>query len=498
MQGGKERSQMSDGIYGISAMSLYAPRLRVDLRQWCEWTGGDWAKISAVVGSGFRMCGLHEDLYTMAAGAVLRLIDRNGLDPGRIGLLALGTESSSDNAVGAVIVRGMVDRELLRRGGPGLPRDLEVPEFKHACLGGVYALNAALRYTAYDGKGRQAVVVAADIAEYERGSTGEPTQGAGSVAVLVERDPALLAIDLPNAGHASHYRGPDFRKPTSRHSVAGYASRTRRPHDFPVFSGTYSTYSYLDETAHAVEHMLAKLEVTATEYLSDAAAVFFHRPYRALPVQAMAFLQVRALAHQAGRSAELEELCGRAEVDYAALLDEAERVPDLYASVLHGSVVDPFPATRAVAAVMRRQPRFQKYVAERMSLGSAVTGQLGNLYSAALPASIAAGLEEAAELGVDLAGAPILAVGYGSGDASQAFTVSATEGWEHAARRIGCADALANPIDLTRGQYESLHDRGELPDLQIQPNREFVVTGTGSRYETGFQDLGVNYYEYEQ
>ena len=27
---------------GISAMSVYVPRFRVDLEQWCEWTGSDW------------------------------------------------------------------------------------------------------------------------------------------------------------------------------------------------------------------------------------------------------------------------------------------------------------------------------------------------------------------------------------------------------------------------------------------------------------------------
>ena len=69
-----------------------------------------------------------------------------------------------------------------------LSRSCEVPELKHACLGGVYALKGALRFAALDGKGRKAIVVTADIAEYARGSTGEPTQGAGAVALLVERN----------------------------------------------------------------------------------------------------------------------------------------------------------------------------------------------------------------------------------------------------------------------------------------------------------------------
>jgi len=45
----------------------------------------------------------------MAANAVLRLICEYDIDPRNVGFLGLGTESSTDNAAGAVIVRGMVD-----------------------------------------------------------------------------------------------------------------------------------------------------------------------------------------------------------------------------------------------------------------------------------------------------------------------------------------------------------------------------------------------------
>ena len=63
-----------------------------------------------------------------------------------------------------------------------------MPELKHACLGGVYAQKAALRWLALDGAGQQAIVIAADTAEYERSSSGEPTQGAGAIALLMEED----------------------------------------------------------------------------------------------------------------------------------------------------------------------------------------------------------------------------------------------------------------------------------------------------------------------
>src|SRR4030095_10847398 len=101
---GPARMESGEFPSGVSAMSLYVPRLRVPLQAWCEWTGNDWQKISAVVGRSFRVPGRHENVYTMAANAVLRLIRQNGIDPARIGFLGLGTESRPDNAAGGVIV----------------------------------------------------------------------------------------------------------------------------------------------------------------------------------------------------------------------------------------------------------------------------------------------------------------------------------------------------------------------------------------------------------
>ena len=101
---------------GISGFAAYLPPYRVDLQDWCEWTGNDWEKIRNVVGTGFRMLGPAQSVYTLAATATLRLIDQYEIDPQRIRFLGLGTESSTDNSAGAVIVKGMLDEALRQRG----------------------------------------------------------------------------------------------------------------------------------------------------------------------------------------------------------------------------------------------------------------------------------------------------------------------------------------------------------------------------------------------
>jgi hydroxymethylglutaryl-CoA synthase len=51
-------------------MAVYVPPYRVDLEQWCGWTGNDPAKTRAVVGQAFRMPGPDQNVYTLAANAV--------------------------------------------------------------------------------------------------------------------------------------------------------------------------------------------------------------------------------------------------------------------------------------------------------------------------------------------------------------------------------------------------------------------------------------------
>lgn len=495
---------MSDSIHpidesaaGISGMSLYVPRPRVLLESWCSWTNNPWPKVQKVVGRSFRVPAPHENVYTMAANAVLRLIVAYDIDPKRVGFLGLGTESSTDNAAGAVIVRGMVDRALEQMGRPRLSRQVEVPEFKHACLGGVYALKSALRYVTCDGSERLAIVVSADVAEYERGSTGEQTQGAGAVAMLVERRPKMLAVDLGRAGSASDYRGPDFRKPFARHFLEEYASRTKRLSDFPVFSGRYSTFAYLDETVQAVEAMLSRVNVGAGTYYQSVRALFFHRPYHHMPISAMSFLYVRGLARSDHHLDELERLCQGAGLSVRDVLEETKSAPDLYARVLDGSAEeDPYPKTGALAAHLRKQPEFTELLNQKMSLGSELVQDLGNLYSAALPAWVAAGLETAARKGVELEGASMVMVGYGSGDAAEAIPMTAVTGWQEAAGKIGFADALKGAVDLNHEGYQALHDGRDGTGLGIEPNGEFAILHVGQKYEESFQDLGVEYYGY--
>jgi len=488
---------------GVSGMSVYVPRPRVQLNEWCDWTGNSWPKVQTAVGNSFRRPAPYEDVYTMAATAVLRLILNYDIDPREVGLLALGTETSKDNSAGAVIVRGMVDRGLEDLGRPRLSRRLEVPEFKHACLGGIYALKNALRYVSCDGAGHKAIVVCSDVAEYERGSSGEQTQGAGAVAMLVEATPRLFEVDLDHAGSASAYRGPDFRKPFARHFLEGYPQRGARMHDFPVFNGKYSTFAYLDATGQAVDAMLERLGMSGRDVLDAFGALFFHRPYHMMPVHGLSFLYVRALARSQHDSEEFHELCRAAGVSPQTVIEECRLQPDLFGDLVARGVgtdamqepLAPYPATADVSACARKSTAFQTLLATRMSLGSDWARELGNLYTAALPAWLAAGFEQALDQDIELADMQMLAVGYGSGDAAEAWPLRAVPSWRDAAARIGLRAALSSPIDLSQRHYEALHD-GDDSGFDCPAHEQFVISRTGQTYAPAFQDLGIEYYDF--
>ncbi len=483
---------------GISGLAFYLPPYRVQLADWCEWNDQPWDKIRSVVGRSFRMRGPEQSVYTLAANAVWRLMQAYDIDPARVGYLALGTESSSDNSAGAVIVKGMIDDALATHGKSALSRECEVPEFKHACLGGVYGLKGALRYLATDGAARQAIVVCADIAEYERGSSGEPTQGAGAVAMLLEAEPTLLDVDLATAGSASDYRIADFRKPFAR--FRGQAPRADgQMQDLPVFNGRYSTSCYVDATRHAVTAMLDKRDGRNADYFHEVDAVFMHRPYHRMPAAgwAMAYLFVLAAGGQDGRD-RLRSYAAEAGIDADALLVElAPHAPDLRARVATGeSGQDAFPLASQLLRALRGTELWNTVVEDKLALGSDAMRDLGNLYTAALPAWLAAGLSQAEAAGLELAGQDWLALGYGSGDAAEALPMGVVDGWQAAAARINFDAALGQPKDLNAEQYAALHD-GRAVDFEPVPARnEFVVERIGDGSDAGLQDTGIEYYRY--
>ena len=141
------------------------------------------------------------DTNSLALTAVSALLSKNNIDPLTIGRLEVGTESLLDKAKSTKTV-------LMQLFAPH--GDIEGVDTYNACYGGTAALLNAVHWiesSAWDG--RDAIVVAADIALYDT-VAARPTGGAGCIAMLVGAD-AELVIEPLRASYMRHEY--DFYKP---------------------------------------------------------------------------------------------------------------------------------------------------------------------------------------------------------------------------------------------------------------------------------------------
>jgi hydroxymethylglutaryl-CoA synthase len=145
----------------------------------------------------------------------------------------------------------------------GLPQRARVYEAKHACFGGTAGLLTALDWIASGSAGgRTALVVCTDIARYELRSAGEPTQGAGAVALLVSERPRLLALDRSVSG--SYAKDvDDFWRPLHRKEA--------------LVDGHHSVQCYLDALAGA--YGAWKEASAASDLHAPLARRCYHVPY---------------------------------------------------------------------------------------------------------------------------------------------------------------------------------------------------------------------------
>jgi polyketide biosynthesis 3-hydroxy-3-methylglutaryl-CoA synthase-like enzyme PksG len=147
-----------------------------------------------------------EDPVTNAVNAAKPLIDAlTPTERDRIEAVIVGTESGLD--LGKPI--GVYVHEHL-----GLPRHCRCFEVKHACYGGTAALQtAAALVAATPVDGVRALVIATDAAAaIDKNTYWEPAQGAGAVAMIVGRQPKILALD-PGANGYHSYEVMDTARP---------------------------------------------------------------------------------------------------------------------------------------------------------------------------------------------------------------------------------------------------------------------------------------------
>ena len=188
---------------GIDLISFYTPHYYLDLRTLAEHRGVDHNKFYTGIGQEkMAVPPPDEDIVTMAANAAKRIVDQ--IDPNEIELLLFATESGVDQSkAAALFVHGLLK----------LPTRCRAVELKEACYSATAGLQMAVPWVRSN-PGKKALVIGADIARYDLSSPGEPTQGAGAVAMLVSTEPRLIALDPETGLYAADVM--DFWRPNYR------------------------------------------------------------------------------------------------------------------------------------------------------------------------------------------------------------------------------------------------------------------------------------------
>ena len=269
---------------GIASIGIQLPPLYMPVTELAELRNVDPNKFTKGLGcKDIALCPSGHDAATLAVGAAKRALSRWDGSIEDIGLIALGTETAKDMSRP---LSAWVAEEL---GLSGAVRSYEV---KHACYGGTLALRQALewKWSGASG-GKAALVIASDVALYALKDPGEPTQGAGAVAMIIDA-PSVASVSATSFPFSSP--AFDFWRPVGD--------------SFPSVDGQLS----LDCYKRAVTECFGSLigERDAREALDAYQAMCFHVPF-----PKMVKKSVLHLGEELGWSAEQSEELYRTKVE---------------------------------------------------------------------------------------------------------------------------------------------------------------------------------------
>jgi hydroxymethylglutaryl-CoA synthase len=273
---------------GLESIGIAVPSTYVELAELARARGVAPGKYVDGLGvTRMAVPQVDEDTVTLAARAARMALDAAGCSPEEVAMLVVGTETAVDHSKPvSSYVQGLL----------GLSTRCRVFETKHACYGGTAALQLALDWVrSGSAKGKKALIICSDIARYGVGTPGEPTQGAGAVALLVSDKPKLLALE---AGKTGVYANDvmDFWRPLYSKDA--------------VVDGHYSVQCYLDALEGAYKaYQEAAGDAGGEGLYSDRfAALVYHVPYGKMSRKA--HRHVRTLDGDKDADASFDRLVG--------------------------------------------------------------------------------------------------------------------------------------------------------------------------------------------
>ena len=459
---------------GIDDIAIYIPRLYLDAGDFAKARGLDPEKLERGLGIGqMAIVDTNQDPACLAANACLRVMQKNKLTPDKIGRLYVATESSFDEskAMNSYVI-GMLEQVY----GQDTFGHCGGIECKFACVSGSYALYDNTNWIrAGEAEDKYALVVVSDIAKYDLGSSGEVTQGAGAIAMLLNDNPRLLSFD-PKVTATSIKNEYDFYRPFGKET--------------PIVHGQYSNLLYLIQVKNALIDYKRKVKKTGLIKLKDGETILdhvdylnMHLPYSNMGKKALAYL-VRHEWRDLPRWKKIIEEIGMEEPipkdprgTIESVLEDAEFMANDH------QFTKLFTSTEMYAELYE----------SKLASSLIASKMIGNLYTASLYLGFRSSLEFEYQKGVDLEGKRVGFCSYGSGASAMIFSGVIQPEYAQVVKDMNLEAELGPRTKLSLDEYEELHENKRTYEENIRSaNKEFVIVDV----KTSAESKGERHYAF--
>jgi len=400
-------------------------------------------------------------------------MQKNKLTPDQIGRLYVATESSFDEskAMNSYVI-GMLEQVY----GQETFGHCGGIECKFACVSGSYALYDNTNWIrAGEAEGKYALVVVSDIAKYDMGSSGEVTQGAGAIAMLLNDNPRLLAFDrkVTSTSIKNEY---DFYRPFGKET--------------PIVHGQYSNLLYLIQVKNALRDYKKKVKDTGLIKLKEDETILdhvdylnMHLPYSNMGKKALAYL----VRHEWRTLPRWKNIIKKIGMDEPVPKDPRGTIE----SVLADSEF--MAKDHQFTKLFTKTDEYAELYESKLASSLIASKMIGNLYTASLYLGFRSSLEFEYQKGVNLDGKRIGFCSYGSGASAMIFSGIIQPEYEQIVKDMNLETEIGPRTKLTLEEYEDLHENKRGPEKNIRSaNKEFILT----QVKTSSESKGERYYTF--
>jgi hydroxymethylglutaryl-CoA synthase len=405
---------------------------------------------------------VHQDTVVFAANALTKLILNSNINLEDIARIYVGTESAIDSSkpIASYLI-ALMEQKF----GEETLSECDVVDFTFACIGGVDAMQNCIDYVRLNPT-KKAIVVTTDIAKYDLNSTGEYTQGAGAIALLITQNPQIIAFDTI---WATSTKGVfDFFKPyrtLSKEAITGNSdnenwfdnleSEIEIHKDQPVFDGQYSNLCYMERTKNAYLSF-KKQSNSNTSLYSNWKNIIMHLPY---------------------------SFQGRRMLSEIYALDHVDKI-------LSGN--ENSSEYQNKIKEISKTEEYQKFVSQKLQPAEIASSLIGNLYTGSIFMGFLSTLAYYKDANINVSNDKFGFLAYGSGSKSKVFEGTIQPNWKEALADIKLFETLEQSFEIGLETYEKLHKKEQNQSVQ-SPKNEWIL----EKIETKIPSLtGARYYKW--